>query len=455
MFEKIPSIHFTIQALSKIFPDISDVYLKRFVQKEVELLRDDPKKYNLQKLTKKEFESEFIDHLKKNFKLLVSGSLSRVINASGIVLHTNLGRAPLDESLIENLKQVSRYTNLEYNLKTGRRGQRNDHLSDLLRLLSGADGGFAVNNNAAAVMLMLNTVGRGKEVLLSRGEMVEIGGSFRMPEVMKMSGCKLKDVGATNKTHLSDYADAISPKTAAILICHTSNYSIQGFTAKPALDELVRLASDHQIPLIYDLGSGAFETLHFDLKGEEPLVSEIVAAGVDLVSFSGDKLLGGPQAGLIVGKKQWIQKCAKNHLLRALRLDKLMVAVLQETLIRHLSGASTIEAQVMLNQSDQDIKKRSKALISKLPEPVRKQLQVVPELGKVGSGAYPVQKLPSFAIRVYSSKISTAQIARRLRQNNPPVIGYIYDDIFHLDLRAVSIEEETDLAKAIEQILSN
>ena len=304
-------------------------------------------------------------------------------------------------------------------------------------------------------MLMLNTVGRGKEVLLSRGEMVEIGGSFRMPEVMKMSGCKLKDVGATNKTHLSDYADAISPKTAAILICHTSNYSIQGFTAKPALDELVRLASDHQIPLIYDLASGAFETLHFDLKGEEPLVSEIVAAGVDLVSFSGDKLLGGPQAGLIVGKKQWIQKCAKNHLLRALRLDKLMVAVLQETLIRHLSGASTIEAQVMLNQSDQDIKKRSKALISKLPEPVRKQLQVVPELGKVGSGAYPVQKLPSFAIRVYSSKISTAQIARRLRQNNPPVIGYIYDDIFHLDLRAVSIEEETDLAKAIEQILSN
>jgi len=283
---------------------------------------------------------------------------------------------------------------------------------------------------------------------------VEIGGSFRLPEVMKTSGCKLKEIGTTNKTHLRDYEEAISKKTGAILICHTSNYEIKGFTAKPELSTLVELAHKNNLPVIYDLGSGSLERYAFGAAYPEPQVSEIIAAGVDLVSFSGDKLLGGPQAGLIAGKQKWVQKCAKNHFLRALRLDKLMTVALQETLIRHLFRKAELDSLDALNQSAEQIKERSMHFIQSLAPEIQAQLTVAAVSGQVGSGAYPSLELPSYAIRVNTSAKSASGIARVLRQQNPPVLGYIHNEIFHLDLRAVNRKEEKVLATILAAVLT-
>jgi len=342
---------------------------------------------------------------------------------------------------------------VQINLDTGKRGQRNVHLNELLQLLSGAEAGLAVNNNAAAVMLMLNTTGNRKEVILSRGEMVEIGGSFRLPEVMKMSGCKLKEVGTTNKTHLVDYEDAISDKTGAILICHSSNYEIRGFTSKPALEDLVTLAHTHDLPLIYDLGSGLPEPLAQESDYPEPLIKEVVKEGVDLVSFSGDKLLGGPQAGLIVGQDDWVKKCEKNHLLRALRLDKIMLSALQETLIRHLYKQSGLPASESLQMKAEKLRDRSETFVKQLPETLQSFCRVVSSIGKVGSGSFPTLELPSYAIQLTCPGKSVSRIAKSFRLAEPAVIGYTERDAFYLDLRAVSTEEETVLLEVVKQVL--
>ncbi len=453
MLKKIPSVNILVEQLSASFPEIKPDYLTQFIQYKIQQLRENPEKYGLDKKDKETFAEEFSTELIASFRQLLDGSLKPVINAGGIVLHTNLGRAPLPESVIQKIGQSARYTNLELNLKSGRRGQRNDHLSDLLRLISGAEDGLAVNNNAAAVMLMLNSLASRKEVILSRGEMVEIGGSFRLPEVMKISGCKLKEIGTTNKTHLRDYEEAISSKTGAILICHTSNYEIKGFTAKPQLDTLVELAHKNNIPVIYDLGSGSLERYSFGAAYPEPQVSEIIRAGVDLVSFSGDKLLGGPQAGLIAGRRKWVQKCAKNHFLRALRLDKVMTAALQETLIRHLYRKPALDSLEALNQSAEELKERSLRFIRLCTPEIQNQLTVAAVSGQVGSGAYPTLELPSYAIQVVSPKKNASRIARALRLGNPPVLGYIHNDIFHLDLRAVNQKEENQLVEALTAIL--
>ncbi len=449
MLKKIPSVNTLLEKLTNSFPEIRPEYLTQFVKYKIQQLRENPKKYGLDKKDKEAFAEEFSAQLVASFRQLLDGSLKPVINAGGIVLHTNLGRAPLSENIIQKMQQSARYTNLELNLENGRRGQRNDHLSELLRLISGAEDGLAVNNNAAAVMLMLNSLASRKEVILSRGEMVEIGGSFRLPEVMKTSGCKLKEIGTTNKTHLRDYEEAISSKTGAILICHTSNYEIKGFTAKPQLALLVELAHKNNIPVIYDLGSGSLETYSFGAAYPEPQVSEIIRCGVDLVSFSGDKLLGGPQAGLIAGKQKWVQKCAKNHFLRALRLDKLITAALQETLIRHLYRQTELDSLKALNQSADELKERSLRFIKTFTSEIQKQLTVITGSGQVGSGAYPTLEIPSYAIQVVSPKMNASRIARALRLGHPPVLGYIHNDIFYIDLRAVNHKEEKQLAVAL------
>jgi L-seryl-tRNA(Ser) seleniumtransferase len=239
MFDKLPSVHGLLTKLQKDFPELKASVLTAFIQSHVEEVRQNPVKYGLDKADKAGFQEEFYQRLQRLLSQILEGSLKKVINATGVVLHTNLGRAPLYEGIGRRWDKTLRYTNLELNLESGKRGQRNDHLNPLLQLLTGAERGLAVNNNAAAVMLMLNTTGKRKEVILSRGEMVEIGGSFRLPEVMKISGCKLKEVGTTNKTHLTDYEQAISAKTGAILICHSSNYEIRGFTSKPPLEKLL------------------------------------------------------------------------------------------------------------------------------------------------------------------------------------------------------------------------
>ncbi len=450
---KIPSVSWLMEKMTALYPDVQPSYLQNFITLHLKRLHLSPQKYDLFRLDKEAFRRAFAALLISDFSELQKGSLKAVINATGIVLHTGLGRAPLNSEITQKLQQAGRYVNLEISLESGKRGQRNDHLSLLLQTLSGAEDGFAVNNNAAAVMLMLNTTARRKEVILSRGEMIEIGGSFRLPEVMKMSGCKLREVGTTNKTHLKDYEDAVSSKTGAILLCHTSNYEIKGFTAKPELAELVNLAAQKQIPLIYDLGSGAFEKLLPAAADQEPLVSDIVAAGVDLLSFSGDKLLGGAQAGLIVGKEKWVKKCAKNHLLRALRLDKVMIAGLQQTLISHLNNKVDLSGPLMLNQDRRALRQRCENFVSSISDKKAGALNIIDSFGKVGSGAYPVYKLPSVAIQIKIPGKNASLLSRQLRRNDPPIFGYISDDVFHLDLRTVSAADEQILIKALERLL--
>ena len=455
-FSKIPSVNYLLETLTAQFSSLKSIYIKRLILQLLEDVRNHPRRYGLERLTKEGLQRSMLQMLSEQLHTLMKGSLNKAINATGVVLHTGLGRAPIHPDVIEDLKQVSRYANLEIELESGRRGERTDHLAPLLRVLTGAEDGLAVNNNAAAVMLMLNSVAKRKEVIISRGEMIEIGGSFRLPEVMKASGCKLKEIGATNKTHLRDYQEAISEKTGAILICHTSNYEIQGFTHKPQLDELVELAHQHNLPLLYDLGSGSLYDWLRKKEDNEPLVEDIVAAGVDLVSFSGDKLLGGPQAGLIVGRKKWVQKCAKNHLLRALRLDKFIIKALQSILKQYLYEGPMEErltAIESLSASEKSLKQRCRNFVDNLPEKLRDQCRIVETRGKVGSGAYPVLPLKTWAIRIQPSKGSAAALARRLRLYETPIFTYVDDDCVHIDLRTVSKEEEAILNSALTTLL--
>jgi len=452
--QKIPSVNWLIENLKKKFPDTQAVYLQRFVAAALQELREKPRKYGLPERDKETFRKYYLERLKLEFAELLSGSLQPVINASGVALHTGLGRAPINAEILRAAATVSRYASLEIDLNSGRRGQRNRHVDKLLSILTGAEDGVAVNNNAAAVLLMLNTVGRGKEVILSRGEMVEIGGSFRLPEVMRLSGCKLREIGTTNKTHLRDYAEALNPKTGAILICHTSNYEIKGFTARPNIKDILALAQRNAIPVLYDLGSGSLLDTRLFGSDSEPVVSKIIAAGVDLVSFSGDKLLGGPQAGIIVGKRKWVQKCASNHLLRALRLDKLILKTLQEVLLFYLGNPLRLETLQALTVDAQVLKKRCRNLAKRLVT-LPAQISVVRAQGKVGSGAYPTLPLASFALRIVPEKMRVNRLAQKLRLWKPAVIGYVSDEALMMDLRMVSSAEEEKIVTALKEIMAN
>ena len=455
LLARLPSTHKLLTRLEGQFPDFKSEILKILINEHLKKIRQNPSELNLAYLSREQIEQKLFDLLVEKVERLKIGTLHKVINATGVVLHTNLGRAPLNAQWMDALKEVSAYCNLELELQSGKRGQRNEHLGYLLHLLTGADDGFAVNNNAAAVMLMLNTLGYQKEVILSRGEMIEIGGSFRMPEVMKASGCILREIGATNKTHLRDYEEAINQNTGAILICHPSNYEIKGFTQKPKLEEIVTLAHDNNLPVIYDLGSGSMpETSHL-AGGYELEVSTIVKAGVDLISFSGDKLLGGPQAGIIVGKSKYVQQCAKNHLLRALRLDKLMIRLLQIVLSQYLykNTAERLPAHRALLVTEEVLEKRCKAFLESLKPEIRSYFEIIEMPGKVGSGAYPLLPLPGKVLRIKNKKIKAEKIARNLRLQNPPVITYVEDEQVIMDLRTVLPEEEELLKQSLEKAL--
>ncbi len=455
LLAKLPPTHRLLSTLEQKFPQIKNEILKIVITDQLERIRQNPELIPISDQSREAIEKKLLQDLQHQIITLQQGTLKKVINATGVVLHTNLGRAPLEPQWIAELQEVSGYCNLELNLDDGKRGQRNEHLRYLLHLLTGAEDGFAVNNNAAAVMLMLNTLGYQKEVILSRGEMIEIGGSFRMPEVMKASGCKLKEIGSTNKTHLKDYQQAISEQTGAILICHPSNYEIKGFTHKPELQEIVTLAHQHNLPVIYDLGSGSMsETAH--LAGAyEPEVSTIVKTGVDLISFSGDKLLGGPQAGIIVGKQKYVQQCAQNHLLRALRLDKLMIRLLQITLTQYLykNTSERIPAHRALLENKASLKNRCVNFLNALDARVKDFFEIVELPGKVGSGAYPLLPLPGTVLKLKNQKRQAQKIAQQLRLQNPPVITYIEDEQVVLDLRTVMPDDEPLLKQALENLL--
>jgi len=382
---------------------------------------------------------------------LTRSNLRRVINATGVVLHTNLGRAVLGEAALQAINDVATgYTNLEMDLVTGKRGSRYAPVEQLLMQLTGAEGALVVNNNAGAVFLALNTLAKGREVIVSRGQLVEIGGAFRIPEVMAQSGAHLIEVGATNKTYPADYQKAITEKTALLLHVHTSNYRIVGFTRETTVAELVALG----LPVMSDLGSGSL--VDFSAYGlpEEPTVQQIVKEGADVVTFSGDKLLGGPQAGIIVGKKQYIEVMKNNPLNRALRIDKFTVAALEATLREYLEPQTLWERAPVLRMLTCDnnrLKQRAEALAALLAAESGRwaRFSITETFSAVGGGAMPTAELPSWAVEVSPDAMAVVELANRLRDEDPALIGRLQDNKLLLDMRTVLPDQDAMLAKAL------
>ncbi len=381
-------------------------------------------------------------------------SLREVINATGVVLHTNLGRAPLSALARERLGRVAEgYSNLELDLASKERGSRYVHVEELLRRLTGAEDALVVNNNAAAVLLALETLAQGREVVVSRGELIEIGGEFRIPDIMRRSGAVLREVGTTNRTHLRDYAEAIGPDTALLLKVHTSNYRVVGFTAEVPSRELVVLGRQHGVPVMEDLGSGCLVDLRAWGFPHEPTVPEVVGAGVDLVTFSGDKLLGGPQAGLVVGRRELVARLKKNPLNRALRIDKLTLAALEATLYAYDAGQgpATVPALQMLTEPLASVRRRAQAVLRRLGQDLQKELAaaVVEDRAQVGGGALPTVELPTAAVALGATGEAARALDAALRRGQPAVIGRLVNDRLLLDCRTVLPSQVGPLATAI------
>lgn len=380
--------------------------------------------------------------------------LRRVINATGIVLHTNLGRAPMAAAAAQAAcAAASGYLNLELDLETGQRSSRQNAVSDWLCRLTGAEAATAVNNNAAATVIALRALCAGREVIVSRGQLIEIGGSFRIPEIMAVSGATLREVGTTNITRLNDFENAITPQTAALMQIHTSNFRVSGFTHSVDLAELVALGKQHNLKVIDDVGSGALIDFNrFGLTGE-PLVRDSVAAGADLVLFSGDKLLGGPQAGIIVGKKEWIQAIERDPLMRAFRLDKMTLAALEATLRLYLdedSALATVPVLRMLNQPLDELRLRAEELASKLkPLEGFATIDIRPEVAYVGGGSLPDQSMQSWIVAVTARHHGDAAFAMRARTGDPALLGRVQNGQLLLDVRTIFPDEIDDVVAAL------
>ena len=386
---------------------------------------------------------------------ILSRSLQPVINATGVILHTNLGRAPLPETVVDEFRRsATQYSNLEYDLEAGTRGKRDVHTADLLRRLTGAEEAIVVNNCAAAVLVTLAALARGGEVIVSRGELIEIGDGFRIPEIMEQSGAILREVGTTNRTRLADYENAINEKTRVLLRVHPSNFKVTGFTDKPSLEELVGLSQRSGLPLVEDLGSGCLVDLS-EFGVSEPTVKQSVEAGVSVVMFSGDKLLGGPQAGVIAGRKELIARVRRYPLFRALRVDKLTIAALEATLGAYLRAAwDEIPAMRMIRVTPQELKRRSENFIRELrPElPLDEvEIEIADGSSLAGGGSTPSQSLSTKIIRIASARYSATKLERRLRGTpaGVSVIARVEDERLILDLRTVFPEQESLLVKTL------
>jgi L-seryl-tRNA(Ser) seleniumtransferase len=384
-------------------------------------------------------------------------SLAGVINATGVILHTNMGRAPLSAAAVARVSEIAvGYTNLEYDVDRGTRGRRDAHASRLLARLSGAEAALVVNNNAAATLLMLAALASGREVVISRGELVEIGGGFRVPDVMAQSGAILREVGTTNRTRTADYAAAIGERTALILRVHPSNFRIQGFTERPTLPDLVALGRRFGIPVAEDLGSGWLGWPDRDQLpaplADEPIVSESIEQGADVACFSGDKLLGGPQAGIIVGRQEPLDRIRRHPLMRALRVDKLTYAALEATLEDYAIGrADAVPVMRMLKLTPEAIEQRAQALMRRLDQ-AGWQSTIVDGFSTVGGGSAPGSELPTRLIQLEHPGMTAAEIEPRLRALDPPIIARIHDDRLVLDLRTVSPEDDERVGEALRSI---
>jgi L-seryl-tRNA(Ser) seleniumtransferase len=390
-------------------------------------------------------------------------SLRPVINATGVILHTNLARAPLSRSALEHIQEIAGvYSNLEFDLESGDRGKRDVHVDRLFRkLLSEAAGGFparaaktiVVNNNAAAVLLALNTLAEGGEVIVSRGELVEIGGSFRIPDVMAKSGAILREVGTTNRTRAADYERAINERTRLLLRVHRSNFEISGFTEQPSLRELVALAEKYKLPLMEDLGSGALLDLRLAGIANEPSVMDSLCSGAHVVTYSGDKLLGGPQAGIISGREDLVQTMRSNSLFRALRVDKLTYAALEATLLAYVKrNYDAVPALQMMLISKEEISNRAQNIISAVKENTRVSAELIDGESLVGAGSAPSAVLATALIAISSSRPAAGDLASRLRLSDPPIIARVEDERLLLDLRTVLPGQDDALKRAIAQL---
>ena len=370
-----------------------------------------------------------------------SARLRRALNATGVIVHTNLGRAPLAGAALERVVEVGRgYSNLEYDLSAGTRGSRQDHVAGILRRLTGAEAALVVNNNAAAVLLALAALAEGREVLVSRGELIEIGDGFRIPDVLARSGARLVEVGTTNRTRAADYEGAIGPDTAVLLRVHQSNFRLVGFTELPSVAELARVAQRHDLPLVDDLGSGALAPSNKVLLSEEPSVRESLEAGADLVCFSGDKLLGGPQAGIVVGTAELVERLRRHPLQRAVRADKLTLAALEGTLTLYLEPERALREVPVLRMALED-SDAVRARAERLAELAGGEVEGT--VGRIGGGALPLAELPSFACAVEE------ELAAPLRAGEPPVIGVVRDGRLLLDCRTLSDAEVDEVAAAV------
>ena len=404
--------------------------------------------------------SEYATLALKEIEEITRSPLRTVINATGTVTHTNLGRALLSQSACDSLQNAAQnYVNLEYDLETGKRGHRDRITESFLQQLTGCEASTVVNNNAAAVLIALQTVAKDKEVIVSRGELIEIGGAFRIPDVMEASGAILREVGTTNRTHLRDYAEAINENTALLLKVHPSNYKIVGFTSTPEMHELTELGTERGVPTMEDLGSGALIDLSQYGLPKEPVVSDRIESGVDIVTFSGDKLLGGPQAGIIVGKTEWIHQIRKNPLMRALRVDKLTIAALAATLQSYLNQDAIADHFPMLKRyirTTDELVIDAEQLVERLKDIFKDSisLDMCESQSEIGSGSLPVETIPSIAIVLTPSTVTVSDLSDLFRRGKIPIIGRIENDQLMFDLRTLYETEIHSLLQTAAEVAS-
>ncbi len=455
LLRKIPAIHKLTD-----HPDI-DKWLQsqritadtvtRLAQQVVDQVRKQILEGQLTRLS----EDEVRQQLEQKIRQTIEPRIKRVINGTGVILHTNLGRAVLAEEAVKQITAIAKsYSNLEYRLSEGKRGSRHELVEELVTLLTGAEAAMVVNNNAAAVFLVLREMARHKEVIVSRGQLVEIGGSFRVSEIMKQSDARLVEVGTTNKTHLYDYERAITEDTALLMKVHTSNFRTLGFTKSVSLEEMVELGKKYNVPVYEDLGSGVMYDLSAEGIGDEPLIQESIKQGVDLVTFSGDKLMGGPQAGIIAGKKKWIDRMKKNQLARVLRVDKFTLSGLDATLRLYLNpqrAAREIPAIRDIVTPVDEICKKAEKFISMVENTLQEQCEISIEehAAEVGGGTLPGVTIPSCAAVIRPQQMAVHQLERKLRLGSPPVIGRVNQEQLILDFRTIQDEEIDEVSRAV------
>ena len=446
-----PSVHQVLLELNGNML-LHEDYIKYIINSELTKIRANIRKGKLSK-TKR----ELLSHISSQVLLQSASKLVNVINGTGIVLHTGFGRAPFRGKQLKDLAdRLDGYVNLEFDLESGNRGDRQTLIHEQLSSMCGADAGMVVNNNAAAVFLALNEMAQGGEVICSRGQMVEIGGSFRIPDIIEKSGAILKEVGTTNRTHLKDYEKAISNNTKLILWVHTSNYVVKGFTKEVSLSDLVILGKKHKIPVMADLGSGALLDMNLLGLADEIPVKSIVNSGPDIISFSGDKLLGGPQSGIMVGRKKWVNACKKNPLYRVLRCDKVTIGLLEETLRSYRSQSFSKDnlSLTMLTTSRKVLKTRGQKVLDSLQKKTIKDLGIllVDSEVEAGSGSLPDDKIESASLSFSPKNGKAKDLAKAFRCGSIPVVGYIQKNTFYIDLKSVLPNQIKRLSTAIQEV---